>query len=1016
MGKPRRTQRVVILLGALLVTLALTPARGANTFIRGDSNVSGVVDSSDAVHTLSHLFLGGLPSSCRDAADSNDDGSVDIGDPVHTLIYLFRGTLQIPPPGIVCGRDPTADALGCISFSECEQGPIDDLAKIGHVLSRLAYGPTMTDVEHILDVGVDTYIEEQLNPQVIDETDNDELNSRMSALITERQPSTDTRIISPNEIWRFRKGTTAPPTSWNTQGFDDSSWTPGATSIGYGDDDDVTVLDDMRNNYVTVYLRKEFEVADPAAIDRLFLSVDYDDGFVAYLNGTQGVRENVGSTAYNATASGGHEAGTPVDFDLTSRIGLLDPGTNVLAIQAHNTSLGSSDLTIRPVLIDRTILPGPPIREYAGIEEVKASQHVRGIYSRRQLQVVLGDFWENHFTTDFDKVAEHFNELTNSDANDAMSGEQARREAANLEAREYEFFLENALGNFGDLLRYSATSATMLIYLDNILNFKGNANENYTREILELHSYGVDNGYVQKDIEEAAGTFTGWGVCKVLPEDLGDAHSDCGVKFEDDVLVDLGAGWKYLKGNAEPTPGPLGVPTLDWAAIDFVDSAWLNGSTGIGYGDGDDATVLGDMRNNYLSVYLRREIQIPDPLALKNLIMEIAYDDGFVAYLNGIEVARSESLEDAGSPPPFDEDNVDGHEVDDEPPEVFNLNGFIGILKPGKNVLAIHMLNTNLTSSDLSCLPIVVDREILPGSIENGDPNGAWSVHFYPDRHDYGSKTIFAGKSYQLGIPTKPEGNPDAGYADANDLIDLLAESDLTAEFICMKLIRKFVSDEPFSATFHQIPFDELTPYQKSLAELLADCKATWRSTTPKGNIEAIMRNILTSNAFFDSGSYRSKVKDPLEFINSTVRALDASVDALNFEGYMEDMGMHVFDRDEPDGWPETGVDWITTSGMLTRIKFVQDLNASTDPDFMWRTRSFLAENQMETAGEIIDFFNNLLYQGSLDAEARARLVEFYETNDSYNPLPFLPTRGDYESRVDSGVSLMLSLPQWNFQ
>ena len=94
----------------------------------------------------------------------------------------------------------------------------------------------------------------------------------------------------------------------------------------------------------------------------------------------------------------------------------------------------------------------------------------------------------------------------------------------------------------------------------------------------------------------------------------------------------------------------------------------------------------------------------------------------------------------------------------------------------------------------------------------------------------------------------------------------------------------------------------------------------------------------------------------------------------------------------------------------------MQDLSASTDPVCMWRTQSFLAENQIETAGEIIDFFNNLLYQGSLDAEARARLVEFYETNDSYNPLPFLPTRGDYESRVDSGVSLMLSLPQWNFQ
>jgi hypothetical protein len=78
-----------------------------------------------------------------------------------------------------------------------------------------------------------------------------------------------------------------------------------------------------------------------------------------------------------------------------------------------------------------------------------------------------------------------------------MTEDQAAAEAAQAEYLEYQFFHDNALGNFGDLLLYSATSPSQLIYLDNVLNVKGAANENYAREILELFAFGVDNRYTQ---------------------------------------------------------------------------------------------------------------------------------------------------------------------------------------------------------------------------------------------------------------------------------------------------------------------------------------------------------------------------------------------------------------------------------------------------------------------------------------------------------------------------------------
>ncbi|MBN1417482.1 MAG: SBBP repeat-containing protein, partial [Planctomycetes bacterium] len=92
---------------------------GMVLFRRGDANVDGGADMSDAVAILGHLFLGGPLNDCEDAADVNDDGRMDISDAVRLLLYLFLGSAQPPEPFMTCGGDPTADDLGCNTFSRC---------------------------------------------------------------------------------------------------------------------------------------------------------------------------------------------------------------------------------------------------------------------------------------------------------------------------------------------------------------------------------------------------------------------------------------------------------------------------------------------------------------------------------------------------------------------------------------------------------------------------------------------------------------------------------------------------------------------------------------------------------------------------------------------------------------------------------------------------------------------------------------------------------------------------------
>ena len=96
----------------------------------------------------------------------------------------------------------------------------------------------------------------------------------------------DAELVTGEGSWRIFKGTEAPPAKWAQRDFDDSAWLEGNVSIGYSDALDYTTkLNDMQDNYVSVFTRHVFDVEDPGPISELSLGIRYDDGFIAYING-----------------------------------------------------------------------------------------------------------------------------------------------------------------------------------------------------------------------------------------------------------------------------------------------------------------------------------------------------------------------------------------------------------------------------------------------------------------------------------------------------------------------------------------------------------------------------------------------------------------------------------------------------------------------------------------------------------------------------------------------------------
>ncbi len=177
-------------------------------------------------------------------------------------------------------------------------------------------------------------------------------------LVVEYSTVREEQLIAVGDRWSYFKGASGPPAGWKETKFQPGAgWLTGATGIGYADGDDATVLNDMQNRYAAIYCRRTFTLADPQSVGRLLLTIDYDDGFVAYVNGVEAARAGLGkpgSAVTRTTLATSHEAGTPEQFRLDAA--LLAEGENVLAVEVHNSSLNSSDLSFIPALAASRLL------------------------------------------------------------------------------------------------------------------------------------------------------------------------------------------------------------------------------------------------------------------------------------------------------------------------------------------------------------------------------------------------------------------------------------------------------------------------------------------------------------------------------------------------------------------------------------------------------------------------------------------------------------------------------------
>ncbi len=160
--------------------------------------------------------------------------------------------------------------------------------------------------------------------------------------------------------------------------------------------------------------------------------------------------------------------------------------------------------------------------------------------------------------------------------------------------------------------------------------------------------------------------------------------------------------WRYLVGTYEPDS--------DWRTLSFDDLSWSLGPGGIGYGDDDDRTDISQEPGfeKPLSLYLRKKFTIYDTSVILLTVLNIDFDDAFVAYINNVEVARV-GVGAVGDHPAYNQPAYELHEAtmyQGQDPEYFMISKEMmnDCLVEGENILAIQVHNYNNTSSDMSSI------------------------------------------------------------------------------------------------------------------------------------------------------------------------------------------------------------------------------------------------------------------------------------------------------------------------
>jgi uncharacterized protein (DUF1800 family) len=177
------------------------------------------------------------------------------------------------------------------------------------------------------------------------------------------------------------------------------------------------------------------------------------------------------------------------------------------------------------------------------------------------------------------------------------------------------------------------------------------------------------------------------------------------------------------------------------------------------------------------------------------------------------------------------------------------------------------------------------------------NPRQGGGFRFEPRMHDDGEKVV-------LGRKIKAGG----GKKDGEQVLDILAGHPSTARFVSTKLARRFVADEPPPALVQ---------------------RAARRFSETGGDIREVVRTIITSPEFFAASAHRAKVKTPLEFVVSAVRATGTdAVNALPFVQALRELGMPLYMCQPPTGYSDKAEAWVNTGALLNRMNFAVALTS----------------------------------------------------------------------------------------
>jgi len=357
-----------------------------------------------------------------------------------------------------------------------------------------------------------------------------------------------------------------------------------------------------------------------------------------------------------------------------------------------------------------------------------------------------------------------------------------------------------------------------------------------------------------------------------------------------------------------------------------------------------------------------------------------------------------------------------------------------------------------------------------PGTNSTSKANtiGVWAFNFRPTRHGTNRGAIFGGKTvparfgepwttkiysaavpipgrYDLVIPPRATGTTN-GIQDGYDVIAHLADLPFTQEYLSVKLCRLFIHDDfPNPTTSPGHPeydfYDYTNPNMSPEARLVRDCMLAWENSSPKGNIRAVLNTIFNSDLFRSHTATAQKVKNPLEFVASSVRALrsvnpngtaTANTDGYSFSTRLNNMGsMALFDRAEPDGYPEAAAPWISAGTLVERIRYTQAyLNPGTgddagnhvcDPVALLKKK--LPSGSWDNAGAVADYFLAILYPGEGAGNLslyRQAAINYLNTTDNGTTVSTFSTLGNtsatYDTRVRGMVSMLMTFQRFQEQ